>query len=177
MDNEKFILTTLISSERIKERISSLAEEIDRFFQGDHIIVLGVLKGALFFMSDLLKEMKTDLAYDFIQAKSYEGTTSSGIVRILKDPSLELKGKKLLIVEDILDTGITLNGIIEYLKKKDPEQIYVCTLLDKRGRRVVNAEADFTGFQIDNLFVVGYGLDYNERFRNLKDVCVLEIKS
>ncbi len=177
MRAKKIVLTPLISAGEIKKRVKSLAAEIDSFFEADDIIALGVLKGALFFMSDLLKQMRNDMIYDFIQAKSYEGTLSTKSVKILKEPNLNLHKKRVLLIEDILDTGFTLKGIINYLDGKKVKDIYICTLLDKKGRREVNIKADFIGFEIDNLFVVGYGLDYDEKFRNLKNISVLNIIS
>lgn len=166
-------LELLLSEKQIQEEIGNIAADIDCFFGGREIIVIGVLKGALFFMADLLRSMKTQSGFDLIQAKSYEGTTSAGEIKILKEPSCALEGKEILLVEDILDTGITATGIKKYLTEKGAEKIYVCSLLNKKGRRIADIEPDFCGFEIDNLFVVGYGLDYNEKFRELRDIYVI----
>lgn len=166
----------LISKKEIKKRVASLAKEINVFFNKEEIIIIGVLKGSLFFMADLLKRLEIPFVYDFIQAKSYIGTESTENLKILKEPNVDLKDKIVLLIEDIVDTGITLEGIIRYLKKKEAKEIYICTLLDKAGRRKVDIKAHFIGFKIDNHFVVGYGLDIDEKFRSLEEIYILEPK-
>ncbi|GAB4433846.1 MAG: hypoxanthine phosphoribosyltransferase [bacterium] len=164
----------LISEKEISEKISELAAEIDTVLRDDEVIVIGVLKGALFFMADLLRKMKTKVVYDFIQAKSYEGMETTGKIKILKEPSTDFTGKTVLIVEDILDTGITLSQIKRYFEERKAKKVYICTLLNKRKRRVSDIDADFTGFEIEDHFVIGYGLDYDEKMRELKDIYIVK---
>jgi len=171
---EKYVLKELISREQIKERIKSLSLEINAFFGEKSYIVVGVLKGALFFMADLLKNLENYETYDFIQAKSYVGKDTTGVVEILKGPSVDINGKDILVIEDILDTGITANSIKDYLYKKGAKNIYFCTFLDKPSRRIKPIIPHFCGYNIDNFFVVGYGLDFNEQFRSRQAIYVLE---
>ncbi len=171
---EKYVLKELITKEQIKERIKSLSLEINTFFGEKSYIVIGVLKGALFFMADLLKKLENYETYDFIQAKSYVGNDTTGVVQILKEPNIEINGKDVLVIEDILDTGITANSIKDYLYKKGAKNIYFCTFLDKPSRRIKPIVPHFCGYTIDNHFVVGYGLDFNEQFRGREAIYVLE---
>lgn len=156
----------------MKKKIDKLANEINNYFINQEIVIIGVLNGSLFFMADLLKKIKTPFVYDFIQAKSYKGTKSSGNVKIVKKPYIDINGKVVLIVEDIIDTGITLQKIVDYFSKGGAKKIYICTLLDKKGTRKIEIEANFIGFNIDNHFVVGYGLDLDEKFRNLEEIFI-----
>lgn len=172
MQNKNFELIPLIQPKDIENRLNKLAQDIDNFFLNQEIVIIGILKGSLFFMSDLLKKIKTNFVYDFIQAKSYEGTESTEYVKILKKPSTQIKDKVILLIEDIIDTGITLNKIIDFLNEEGAKKIYICTLLDKKGRRKIPIEAEFVGFTIDNHFVVGYGLDFEEKFRNLEGIFI-----
>ncbi len=167
-------LEPLFIEKEIVGRVKELAAEIDNFFRNEEIVVIGVLKGALFFMADLLREMKTKFVYDFIQAKSYEGYKSTGEIKILKEPCCDLKGKNVLLLEDILDTGRTLSFLKSFLEKKGAKGVYVCTLLDKKKKRLNNVKADFVGFDIEDRFVVGYGLDIDERLRELKDIYIIK---
>ncbi|MCX7991598.1 MAG: hypoxanthine phosphoribosyltransferase [Proteobacteria bacterium] len=157
-------------------KIEELAEKINSFFPGKEIVIIGVLKGSLFFMSDLLKKIRLPFIYDFIQAKSYEGTETTGNVKIITVPQTDVKDKTVLIVEDIIDTGITLKRIVDFFTEKGAKEIYICSLLDKKGRRQNDLKADFAGFEIDNYFVVGYGLDLDERFRNLEEIFIYHPK-
>ncbi len=177
MGYENFKLIPFISKNHIEKKIDELAEQINTHFFNKEIVVIGVLKGSLFFMSDLIKKFKMPFIYDFIQAKSYEGTDSSGTVRIINKPSTNITDKTILILEDILDTGTTLKRIYDFFIENGANEIYICTLLDKRGRRKVDIKANFVGFEIDNHFVVGYGLDLDEKFRNLEEIFIYESKS
>lgn len=177
MPKKEFELTPFISKNEIEKKIDKIANEINRFFSSQEIVIIGVLKGSLFFIADLLKKIKIPFVYDFIQAKSYEGTETSGNVVIIKKPSIDIKHRVILLVEDIIDTGITLKKIIDFLKEEGADNIYICTLLDKKGRRKVEIEANFVGFHIDNHFVVGYGLDLDEKFRNLEEIFIYKSKS
>lgn len=167
-------LKLLISEDEISEKISVIAGEIDRYFDGEEIVVVGVLKGALFFMADLLRKIKTPIVYDFIQAKSYEGMETTGTIKLLKEPNSSFSGKNILIVEDILDTGITLWHIKRYFEDRGAKRVYICALLDKKKKRLKDVKADFVGFEIEDQFVVGYGLDYDERMRELKDIFIVK---
>lgn len=164
-------LELLIPEEEIKRRIKTLAEEIRREFPaGEELVVVGLLKGSFVFLSDLVRELEGAVLVDFIAASSYAGTESTGNVRIKKDLDIDIKGKNVLLVDDILDTGRTFQKVLELLKVREPKMLKTCVLLDKPSRRVVNVEADFVGFKIPDHFVVGYGLDWDELGRNLKGI-------
>lgn len=163
-------IETMINRERVEERIRELAKEIERDYKArkEEVIFLGLLKGSVMFLSDLIKETNLDLKIDFMSVSSYgSGTTTSGVVKILKDTDFDMKGKNLLIVEDIIDTGLTLKYVKEFLYAKGAAEIKICTLLDKPERRKVELKGDYVGFTIPDAFVVGYGLDYNQKYRNL----------
>jgi hypoxanthine phosphoribosyltransferase len=165
----------LFSKEVISGRIRSLADEISRDYAGGELIVIGVLKGAFIFMADLIRSLKIPCMVDFAQLASYgSGSVSSGNVAIKKDIGLPIAGKDVLIVEDIVDTGLTLSFLVKTLKERSPRSLKVCVFLDKKTRRKVPFTADYTGFTIDDGFVVGYGLDFNEQARFLPDVYVIK---
>ncbi len=167
-------LEVLISAEQIKDKVRELAKEISKDYKARTPLLIGVLKGAVVFLSDLIREIEIPLEVDFIAVSSYGAdTASSGIVRIQKDLDQSIKGKDILIVEDIVDTGLTLNYLFENLGSRQPNSIKVVTLLDKPDRRKVKFEADYCGFKIPDRFVIGYGLDFNEKYRNLNDICIL----
>ncbi len=169
-------LKVLISAEQIEERVKELAEDISRDYKGKKPFLVGVLKGAVIFLSDLIRNMDIQLEVDFMAVSSYGAdTTSSGIVRIQKDLEQSVKGRDVLIVEDIVDTGLTLNYLCENINSQRPNSLRVVTLLDKPDRRKVKFEADYCGFKIPDLFVVGYGLDFNEDYRQLNDICILNL--
>lgn len=158
----------LIKEEEIKETVKRLADEISRDYKGEEVIVLGVLKGCFVFMSDLIRQMDCDARVYFMEISSYnDGTVSSGKINIKKDLDVDIEGKNVLITEDIIDSGNTLSQLTEILKCRKPKSLKVCTLLSKPSRRVVEFEADYTGFVIEDKFIVGYGLDYGEKFRQL----------
>jgi hypoxanthine phosphoribosyltransferase len=164
----------LFSKDIIDRRVRELAEEISRDYAGGELIVVGILKGAFIFMADLIRSFKVPCQVDFAQLASYgSGTVSSGDVVIRKDIGLPIAGRDVLIVEDIVDTGLTLSFLVETLKKRGPRSLKVCVFLDKKARRKVPFTADYTGFDIDDGFVVGYGLDFNEQARHLPDVYII----
>lgn len=164
----------LLTAEQIAARVRALAGEIRRDLAGMHPLVLGVLKGAAFFTADLARALDMDTEVDFIRARSYEGTTSSGRVDVFGLERLALKGRTILLVEDIVDTGATLSALRARLAAADAETVRVCTLLDKPCRRTTPVTLDYTGFVVQNQFVVGYGLDYEEGFRTLPALHVLK---
>lgn len=164
----------LITEEALRARIGSLAEEISHDYADQNPVLLGVLKGAFHFVSDLARAMRCPVEIEFIRAASYAGTESTGQVRVELPISIPLRGRAVILVEDILDTGRTASAIRAHLQSQGPAGIALCTLLDKPSRRVVPATAAYTGFSIDDLFVVGYGLDYNERYRELPAIHILE---
>ncbi|GAC1627895.1 MAG: hypoxanthine phosphoribosyltransferase [Candidatus Acidiferrum sp.] len=165
---------TLISKVRVQKRIKELAREIRRDFPNDSLHLVGVLKGAIFFLADLARELHGNVSFDFIAVSSYgKNTDSSGQVRLTKDLDVSIEGKTVLLVEDILDTGLTLQYLLRVLQQRSPKHLRIAVLLDKPERRIAAVHADYVGFTIPNEFVVGYGLDYAERYRNLSDVSVL----
>ncbi|HXX45207.1 MAG TPA: hypoxanthine phosphoribosyltransferase [Candidatus Acidoferrales bacterium] len=169
-------LRVLIRHASIEKRVKAVAHRISRDFKGQRIHLIGVLKGACIFLSDLVREIDLETSIDFIAVSSYgRGKDSSGQVRLLKDLDSNIKGLNVILVEDILDTGLTLNYLLRVLKQRKPKSLRVAALLDKPSRRIQPVKADYIGFKIPNEFVVGYGLDYAERYRNLKDVCVLSL--
>jgi hypoxanthine phosphoribosyltransferase len=165
----------LYSKEVIRNRVTELAEAISRDYRGSDLVLIGVLKGAFIFMADLVRCLKVPCVIDFVRVASYgSGSTSSGDVVIKKDIETAIEGKDVLIVEDIIDTGITLRFLYDKLKERKPRSLKVCAFLDKRARRKVEFEADYVGFTIENGFVVGYGLDFNEMSRFHPEVYVVE---
>jgi hypoxanthine phosphoribosyltransferase len=167
-------LRVLISRDQIAKRVSELAEQISKDYQGETILFVGVLKGASIFLSDLARQVKLDATFDFISVSSYGSSTrSSGEVKLNKDVDQSLEGKNVIIVEDILDTGLTLSFLRKQFLNHKPKSLKIAALLDKVSRRITDVHGDYVGFEIPDEFVVGYGLDYAERYRNLPDVCVL----
>ena len=164
----------LYEESEIQKRIKELAEEIDDFYKGEEVIVISVLKGAVFFTVDLVKKMKTPIILDMIQVSSYQGTESTGNVIMKKDLSVDIEGKKVLVVEDIIDTGYTLKYLKEYLESLNPKEVKIAVLLDKAERRKANIQVDYTGFVIPNKFVVGYGFDIDDKYRNLSYIGYVE---
>ena len=162
-------IEVFISSDRISKRILEIANEIDKHFKGsDNLILIGLLRGSYMFMSDLSKLIKTPHEIDFITASSYgAGTTSSGDVKILKDLDGDINGKDIIIIEDIIDTGNTLSKVKEILSIRNPASIKICTLLDKPSRREIAVSVDYIGFEIPDEFVVGMGLDLDQKYRHL----------
>jgi len=175
-------LEILISREQISRRISEIAQQISADLKGEAVIFVGVLKGAAIFLSDLIREVPLDATFDFIGVSSYgmgqdpnfhRGWDSSGEVRLTKDVDHSLRGKNVVLVEDILDTGLTLTFLKRLLLGHEPRSLRTAVLLDKASRRKTPVEVEYTGFTIPDRFVVGYGMDYAEQYRNLRDICVL----
>ena len=170
------IAQILLTEEQISTRVAELGDRITADYQGRPVTLVSVLKGSLPFMADLMRAIDLPLRIDLMEVSSYGGATteSSGLVRILKDLSASIAGEDVLIVEDIIDTGLTLNYLIRYLRGKNPKTLRICTLLDKPARRLVEIPVDYIGFEIPDQFVIGYGLDYGEVYRNLRFVGVLK---
>lgn len=165
----------LITESEIKKRTAELAKQITNDFKGEEVLLVCILRGAVLFFADLVREIELEVAFDFMAVSSYgAGASSSGEVRIIKDVSSRIEGKNVIIIEDIIDSGNTLSYLVRLLNQRHPKTVKVCALLDKPARREVAFEADYVGFKVPNEFVVGYGLDYNESYRNLPDVCVLK---
>lgn len=157
----------LISRARLQKRVRELAALISRDYRGRKLVLIGILKGAFVFMSDLLREISIPVEVDFIQVSSYGASkTSSGVIKIKKDIDLPVVGKDVLIIEDILDYGYTMDYLLRFLKAKKPKSVRVCALLDKTERREVQVPVAYRGFEVPDKFIVGYGLDFAEKFRN-----------
>jgi len=168
----------LIPRSRIQRRILEMAEKIRQDFPDEPLHLVGVLKGAVFFLSDLARGIPGEVSFDFIAVSSYgKNTRSSGQVRLTKDLDASIEGKTVIVVEDILDTGMTLQYLLRVFEQRKPKRLRVAVLLDKPERRIAAVHADYVGFTIPNEFVVGFGLDYAERYRNLPGVGVLTLKS
>jgi hypoxanthine phosphoribosyltransferase len=165
----------LLSEDQIRRRVTELGERISRDYADDPPILVNVLKGGVVFLADLIRAISLPVEIDFMEVSSYgDGTSSSGIVRILEDLSLSVTGRHILLVEDIVDTGHTLKYIIDNLETRHPKSVKICTLLDRRGRREIELALDYVGFVVPNKFVVGYGLDLAQKYRNLPHIAVLE---
>lgn len=168
------IESILLSEEKIHARIAELGKELSREYAGKNPLFVGVLKGVVVFYADMVRAVTIPCEFDFMAVSSYSGTESTGKLNIKKDLGCDITGRHVVILEDILDTGFTLSRTVELLKSRNPASLKICTLLDKPERREAEIEADYVGFTIPNMFVVGYGLDYNERYRNLPYVGVLK---
>ncbi len=168
-------LRVLLSAEQIQARIRELGEQISKDYPTGNLFFICILKGACFFMTDLARAMKRDVAIDFMGISTYgKGKTSSGEVKVTKDLDISLEGADVVIVEDIVDSGVTLNYLLHVLEQRKPASIRIAALLDKPERRMRPVHVSYVGFQIPDHFVVGYGLDFAEKYRNLDSVCVLE---
>lgn len=168
----------VLSSDAIQGRIQEIGEAISDAYAGKEILLIGVLKGAVVFLVDLSRRINVPVAMDFMAVSSYGSSTeSSGIVRILKDLDQSVEGKHVLVVEDIVDTGLTLRYILDYLWAHNPASLKVCALLNKTKARKAEVDVDFVGFEIQDRFVVGYGLDYAERYRNLPYIAELSLEN
>ena len=164
----------LVQRDELAHRVETLAAEISRDYEGRRLLLIGVLKGAMFFLSDLMRRLEVECEVDFMAVASYgSSTSSSGVVRILKDLDGSIEGRDVLIVEDIVDSGLTLSYLLRTLRAREPASLEVCALLTKPERRQVDLPIRYVGFEIPNRFVIGYGLDHLERFRNLPYVAVL----
>nr|WP_243109688.1 hypoxanthine phosphoribosyltransferase [Caminicella sporogenes] len=165
----------LFNEEEIKEKVAELGKQISKDYENKDLVVVGVLKGANVFLSDLIRKISIPITIDFMAVSSYGfSTESSGVVKILKDLDFSIEGKNVLIVEDIVDTGLTLKYLYENLKSRKPKSIKICSLLDKHERRKVDIEVDYIGFEIPDAFIVGYGIDYAEKYRNLPFIASLK---
>jgi hypoxanthine phosphoribosyltransferase len=165
----------LISRQAIQERVREIGDQITRDYQGKDLILAGILKGAFMFMADLSRQIKTDHEIDFIGASSYEGTHSTGQIVFTKQPDLEFKNRDILLVEDIVDTGTTLTKIIEFVHLLNPNSVAVCTLIDKYERRTKAIDVTYACFSLEKGFIVGYGLDYDEKYRNKSEIYDLKL--
>ena len=168
-------IRVLLTEEEVNAKISEVAGQISRDYEGRHVHLICILKGGVFFTCELAKRMTVPVSLDFMSVSSYGSSTqSSGVVKIIKDLDEPLEGKEVIIVEDIIDSGRTLNHLVNLLGQRHPKSMTICTLLDKPSRRVVEVDVKYTGFQIPDAFVVGYGLDYDQRYRNLPYIGVIE---
>ena len=165
----------MIDEERLDEMLSRLADEINRDYEGEKLIVVGVLKGSFMFLSDLIKKLTVDTEVYFIKASSYgSGTVSSGTVKITTDVERDIKGENVLIVEDIIDSGFTMQEVLKLLAARGPKSLRLCSCLSKPSRRECDVKIDYLGFEIPDEFVIGYGLDFDEKYRNLPYIGILE---
>jgi len=166
---------TLVSTEELEHRVAELAAEIDRDYEGRDLVLIGVLKGAVMFIADLMRELEIPCEVDFMAVSSYgSATDSSGVVRILKDLDASIEGRDVLLVEDIVDSGLTLHYLLKSLRAREPRSLEVCALLTKPERRRIDLPIRYVGFEIPNRFAIGYGLDHAQRYRNLRYVAALE---
>jgi len=167
-------LEVLYTRQQIAERVAEMGAQITKDLNGEKLVMVGVLKGAAFFLSDLSRTIQADATFDFVATSSYGvGQRSSGAVKLIKDLDQPIEGKNVLIVEDILDTGLTLSYLRKLFLQQHPRSLRIATLLDKPSRRIEKIDANYVGFSIPNLFVIGYGMDYAERYRNLPDICLM----
>ncbi len=167
-------INVLINKAELEKRIEELAKQIEKDYKEEEIVFVGILKGSVIFMAELVKNIKRSVEMDFMEVSSYHGTESTGNVIINKDIRTSIEGKNVIIVEDIIDTGRTLTYILEHFKQKNPKSIKIVTMLSKPSRRVMELKVDYIGFSIEDKFVVGYGLDYNEKYRNLPYIGYIE---
>lgn len=171
-------LKLLFSKAQIEEAVSRLASEISRDYEGRRPLLIGVLKGAFVFLADLIRKLKIPVEVDFVRLSSYGlGSESSGQVKFTKEFEMEIEGRDVIVVEDIVDTGLSLKVLLEALKERNPKSLKVCCLLDKKFRRKTPVQVDYVGFEIEEGFVVGYGIDYAEKYRELPEIYVVEGKS
>ena len=167
-------INILINKSKLEKRIEEMGKQIAKDYEGKDLVLVGILKGSVIFMAELAKNIKKSVALDFMDVSSYEGTESTGKIKINKDIRDTIEAKDVIIVEDIIDTGRTLTYVKEYLAQKNPNSIKIATMLSKPSRRVLELKVDYIGFAIDDKFVVGYGLDYNEQYRNLPYIGYIE---
>jgi len=168
-------LRVILSREQIAARLTEMGRQITADFQGERVLLIGVLKGAAIFLADLAREIELDAGFDFIAVSSYGAAKQhSGEVRLVKDVDQSIEGRNVILVEDILDTGLTLTYLKNLFLARCPKALKVAVLLDKKPRRIQPVKVDYVGFEIPDEFVVGYGLDYAERYRNLREICVLQ---
>ena len=168
-------LIPMITEEEIRTKVQAMGAQISNDYKEKPLVLVGILKGSFIFLSDLSRAITTDHEIDFVGTSSYSGTETSGIIAFTKKPDLDLQGKELLIIEDIVDTGRTLTALVNYFKTLDPASINVCTLIDKSERRELSVNVKYACFTIEKGFIVGYGLDYNEKYRNLPAIFDLKL--
>ncbi len=174
MKKEKNLLRVLLKREKIREKVQELGKKISEDYEGEKVLLVCVLKGGIVFLADLMRHISIPVQIDFIAVSSYGASTkTSGVVRFLKDLEASIENKHVIIVEDIVDTGLTLSYIKENFESRRPASLKICALLDKVDRRLVQIDTDYLGFVIPDEFVVGYGLDFDEKYRNLADICIL----
>jgi hypoxanthine phosphoribosyltransferase len=172
---ERAVTEVLVDEETLRNRVAELGEEVSRDYAGRDLLLIGVLKGAVFFMADLMRHLTVPCEIDFMAISSYGASTdSSGVVRILKDLDINIEGREVLVVEDIIDSGLTLSYLMRNLEARQPATLEVCALMTKPERREIDVPVRYIGFEIPNRFVIGYGLDFAERYRNLPYVGVLD---
>ena len=172
---EQAVTEVLIDQDALQRRIAELGDEISADYAGRDLLLVGVLKGAVFFMADLMRELTIPCEIDFMAISSYgDSTDSSGVVRILKDLDINIEGRDVLVVEDIIDSGLTLSYLVRNLEAREPATLQICALMTKPERREIEVPVRYVGFEIPNRFVIGYGLDFGERYRNLPYVGVLD---
>lgn len=164
----------LLTEEQIRERIREMGQILAKEYEGKCPIFVGILKGVVVFFADMVRAIPIDCQFDFMCVSSYDGTETTGFIKVKKDLSADIAGRHVVILEDIIDSGLTLKHTVEYLKSKNPASLKICTFLDKPERRLADLQADYVCFTVPNEFVVGYGLDYNESFRNLPYVGILK---
>jgi len=165
----------LFTEDEIKTKVNELGQQINTDFQGKDLLLIGILRGCITFISDLMRQIHLPLGLDFLAVDSYgQSSVTSGVVRVIKDLSEDIEGRHVLIVEDIVDSGLTLNFLIGYLEARNPASISTCVLLDKPYRREVEVDADYVGFEVPDKFLVGYGLDYAQKWRNLPYIATLK---
>lgn len=168
-------MRVLFTEDQIRQRAKEIGQQIMKDYEGKEVILVGTLRGAVVWMADLMKEITMeDLKIDFIVASSYSGTNTTGVVKISKDLTEDVTGKHVIIVEDIVDTGITLNRVVDYIMAKGAESVEICSLLNKPSRRIVDISPKYCGFDVENLFVIGYGLDCEQKYRNLPYVAYID---
>ena len=176
MDMRDDIQTVLVSEEQLRAKVAELGARISQDYAGKDLLLVSILKGAVVFMADLMRAVTIPCSIDFMVVSSYGGTNteSTGLVKIVKDLDADLSGREVLIVEDVLDTGVTLSNLVPMLRMRHPNSVKICAILDKPARRKTSITADYRGFEVLDAFVVGYGLDYDEKYRNLPFVGVLK---
>lgn len=167
-------MEVLINETKLQKRIEELARKIEKDYEGKEIVLLGILKGSVPFLWELAKRIKNDMQLEFIEVSSYEGTESTGKIKLNKDIGSSIEGKDVIIVEDIIDTGRTLTYLKQHILEKKPNSLKIATLLSKPSRRIMKLDVDYIGFQIEDKFVVGFGLDYNQKYRNLPYIGCIE---
>ena len=169
------VTRVMLSEEEIKAKVYEIAKKIEKDYQGEDLLIVGILKGASVFVADLIRNIDLDVNMDFMSVSSYGNSTeSSGTVKIIKDLDVDIEGRNVLIVEDIIDSGLTLSNLVAALQTRNPKSLKLCTLLDKPQRRTEKMHVDYVGFVIEDKFIVGYGIDYAEKYRNLPYIGIVE---